>query len=442
VAVSDDDLAHLLRRTEFVVRPSRLAELKTLDLTSYSAAVENVINIGLNGSPALPAYFQSEDANNGWDQYVAACSFWINNMVSKVRPFQEKMTLFWHGHFVSGWWDVGKGFHMMLQTQMYRDNALGNFRNLTQNMAIDRAMLVYLSNAENVKGAPNQNFARELMELFTLGVGNYTEADVEASARAWTGYNADWPAYQYQFYPNRHDNGSKTFFGTTQAWTGPQIIDEILLNNPAKKQIAARYITKKLWEFLAHPSPPTAVLDAIAPVFAADMDLANLARQILNRPEFYSTTAKQGLVRTPIEYIVALCYYTGISPDDLGVSWRAESAGQQIYQPPNVSGWRPNAYWLNTSALAARADFAQSVTWRLRDTGGAFEDINVIYNRTVADAVDYVAGFFGIYPLSTTTRNALIAAHQAERNATAWKNWWAPTNLLTMTMLAPEFHMA
>ncbi len=179
------------------------------------------------------------------------------------------------------------------------------------------------------------------------------------------------------------------------------------MNNPTKKQIAARYITKKLWEFLAHPNPPAAVLDAIAPVFAADMDLANLARQILNRPEFYSVTAKQGLVRTPIEMIVALCYYTGISADELGVAWRAESTGQQIYQPPNVSGWRPNAYWLNTSALAGRADFARSMTWWLRDTGRPFEDGNVIYNKTVPDAVDYVAGFFGIYPLSTTTRNAL-----------------------------------
>jgi uncharacterized protein (DUF1800 family) len=442
VAVSDDDLAHLLRRTEFVVRPNRLAELKTLDLSTYAKAVDNVLNIGLNGAPPLSAYFQSEDTNSSWDQYVAACNFWIDAMVNKARPFQEKMTLFWHGHFVSAWWDVGKGYHMMLQTQMYRDNCLGNFRDLTQAMAIDRAMLVYLSNAENVKGAPNQNFARELMELFTLGVGNYTEADIEASARAWTGYNADWPDYVYAFYPNRHDNGSKTFFGKTQAWTGPQIIDEILLNNATKRQIAARYITKKLWEFLAHPGPPTVVLDEIAPVFASDWSLLNLARLILNRPEFYSTTAKQGLVRSPIEYIVALCYYTGAPPDDIGVSWRAESTGQQIYAPPNVSGWRPNAYWLNTSAVAGRADFARSMTWWLRDTGRPFEDGNVIYNLTVAAAVDYVAQFFGISPLSTTTRNALINAHQAERNSTPYKNWWAPTNLLTMVMLAPEFHQA
>jgi uncharacterized protein (DUF1800 family) len=442
VAVSDDDLAHLLRRTEFVVRPERLAYLKTLQ--TLADVVNDITNIGLNGSPALPANFQSEAAD-GWQQYADACSFWITGMISKARPFQEKMTLFWHGHFVSAWWDVGKGFHMMQQLQTYRDNALGNFRDLTQKMAIDRAMLVYLSNAENVKGSPNQNFARELMELFTLGVGNYAESDVEASAKAWTGHNADWPAYVYQFYPTRHDSTLKTFFGTTKNWDGPDIIDEILLNNVGKRAIAARFITKKLWEFLAHPNPPVAVLDEIAPVFAADTgpsNLLNLVRLILNRPEFYTVAAKQGLVRTPIELIVALCYYTGISPETLGVAWRAETAGQQMYQPPNVAGWKQNAYWLNTSALAGRADFARSMTWWLRAAGRPFADPNVIYNKTVADAVDFVAGFFGINPLSAATRNALIAAHQAERASTSYHNYWAPTNLLTMVMLAPEFHMA
>ncbi len=430
--VSDDDLAHLLRRTEFVVRPARLAELKTLDLTTYDAVVNNVMNVGLNGNPALPAEFQSEGAN-GWEQYVDACTFWINGMVSKPRPFQEKMTLFWHGHFVSAWWDVGKGFHMMHQIQMYRQNALGNFHTMTQQMAIDRAMLVYLSNAENVKGSPNQNFARELMELFTLGVGNYTEADVEAAARAWTGHNADWPEYVYTFKSNRHDYTNKTFFGTTRAWDGPEIITEILVTNPAKRLIAARYITKKLWEFLAHPTPPAGVVDALAPAFAADMNLTNLVREILKRPEFFSATAKQGLVRTPIEYIVALCYYTGLSAENLGVAWRAETTGQQMYQPPNVAGWKPNAYWLNTSALAGRADFARSVTWQLRQNNG----FNNLYAMSAAAAVDYVASFFGIYPLSTTTRTALIDARTSEAN-----QWWAATNLLTMTMLAPEFHMA
>ena len=146
--VSDDDLAHLLRRTEFVVRPERLAYLKTK--ATLAEVVDDVIAISLNGNPPLSAEFQTEGANS-WDQYVSACKFWVDAMVTKPRPFQEKMTLFWHGHFVSAWWDVGKGFHMMQQLQTYRDNALGNFRTRPQAMAIDRAMLVYLSNAENVK---------------------------------------------------------------------------------------------------------------------------------------------------------------------------------------------------------------------------------------------------------------------------------------------------
>jgi uncharacterized protein (DUF1800 family) len=431
VPVSDDDLAHLLRRTEFVVRPERLAYLRTLP--TLAAVVEDIINISLNGNPPLPAYFQSEDTASGWDQYVAACTHWIDAMVHKPRPFQEKMTLFWHGHFVSAWWDVGKGFHMMQQIQMYRENALGNFHTLTQAMAIDRAMLVYLSNAENVKGSPNQNFARELMELFTLGVGNYTEGDVEASARAWTGHNADWPAYVYTFKPNRHDNGLKTFFGTTKNWDGPEIISEILLNNPAKRQIAARLITKKVWEFLAHPTPPAAVLNEVAPVFEADMNIMNLVRLILNRPEFYLPAAKQGLVRTPIEFITALSYYSGLNADDLGVAWRAEYTGQQMYQPPNVAGWKSNSYWLNTSAIAGRADFAMSVTWQLRNAG-VFDNTKTM---TSAAAVDYAAAFFGIAPLSASSRTALINARSAETN-----KWWQATNLLTMIMLVPEFHMA
>jgi uncharacterized protein (DUF1800 family) len=137
--------------------------------------------------------------------------------------------------------------------------------------------------------------------------------------------------------------------------------------------------------------------------------------------------------------IVALCYYTSIAPEDLGIAWRAEFAGQQIYQPPNVAGWKPNAYWLNTSALAGRADFARSMTWWLREPGRPFEQNSVITGKTVPAAVDHVAAFFGI-ALPTTTRNALIAAHQAERDA--HQNWWAATNLLTMVMLSPEFHMA
>ena len=393
-----------------------------------------------NANPQLPAYLTYHDDDHAWEQFVFAYDWWIDNMRTRPRPLQEKMTLFWHGHFTSSWWDgIGRTDHMMHQNQLYRSMAVGDFRLLTQAMALEPAMLVYLNNADNRVGAPNQNFARELMELFTLGVGNYTEGDVEAAARAWTGHNADWPAYQYQFFSNRHDNASKTFFGTTKNWNGPDIIDEILRDNAGKRLIAARYITKKLWDFFAHPGGSTTVINELADVFInANLDIKTLMAALLKRSEFYSTTAKQGLVRTPTEWLVALTHYTGIGSSEFGGSWMGDRMGQSLYNPPNVAGWKHNSYWLNTSALSARADIARGTTWHLRDNGG-FDNL---YDLSVPDAVDFVANYFGIAPLSTTSRNALINAHQAERASVAYDNWWAPTNLLTMTMLAPEFHMA
>ena len=211
-------------------------------------------------------------------------------------------------------------------------------------MAIDPAMLVYLSNAENVKGSPNQNFARELMELFTLGVGNYTEDDVEAAARAWTGHNADWPEYVYQFKPEPARHRQQDVLRHDQELGRPgdhhrdpgQQPDEAADRGAVHRQ-----------EAVGVPGPPgpagRRARCAGAGVRGRHEHLTNLVRGDPEPARVLRTAAKQGLVRTPIECIVALCYYTGIDAEDLGVAWRAETAGQQMYQPPNVAGWKPNA---------------------------------------------------------------------------------------------------
>src|SRR5262249_39142153 len=153
-------------------------------------------------------------------------------------------------------------------------------------MAINEAMLIYLDNVDNRKGSPNQNFARELMELFTLGIGNYAESDVEAAARAWTGHTLDSNGV-YTFTSSQHYTKSSTFFGTTKVWNGPDIITEILQTNATKKAIASRFIVGKLWEYFAHPGPPTAVLDALAPPFATDWNIKALLKAMFLRPEFF-----------------------------------------------------------------------------------------------------------------------------------------------------------
>jgi uncharacterized protein (DUF1800 family) len=431
------DITHLLRRTEFVARPARVAELSALSLAQ---AVDNILDITPNANPQVPAGLTVYDQAHGWQQYSDACFWWLGNMVNLPRPIQEKMTLFWHGHFTSAWFDgIGRADHMMHQNQLYRVRGMGDLLTLTQMMAVEPAMLVYLSNNVNRKGSPNQNFARELMELFTLGVGNYSEDDVVAAARAWTGHNADWPAYAYQFVSSRHDYGNKTFFGTTKNWDGPDIINEILRDNAGKRQIAARYITKKLWNFFAYPNGPAAVIDELTAVFVANnLGITPLLRAMFNHPEFYSAAAKQGLVRSPVEFVVAIGVHTGIPMTESGFSWLGERMGQSLFNPPNVAGWKANSYWLTTSAISGRAQVARGATWKLRADGG-FDNLN---SMSVGAALDTVANYFGVTSLSASSRAALTAAQQTERSAQKWKSWWAPTNLLTMMMLTPEFNMA
>ena len=427
-------IAHLLRRTEYVARPDRVT---ALSLGTLDAAIDDILNFP--ASPVmLPAFIDHTIDGMGWDQYVFASKWWLDRMVDSPKPMQERMTFFWHGHFTSSWGKVGNTWAMTRQNKLYRDNALGSFYTLTQAMAIEPAMLLYLDNAENTKNSPNENFARELLELFTLGVGNYAESDVLAAARAWTGYGINWTTYAYEYHSSSHDATNKTFFGTTKAWTGPQIIDEVLLTNAAKALLVARRMVGKLWEYFAHQNPPASVLDALAPSFAANWQLKPLLKAMFLRSEFYLTAATQGLVRSPVDWVVALMYYTGYRSDLINPQWYVDGMGQVPFDPPNVAGWKSNAYWVNTSTFGARAGFARGITWHLRQNGG----FNNLTSLSINDAIDFVATMFGIMPLSATTRTAMTNFLTAQRAAAPYGDWWEPTNLLSMAMLAPEMHVA
>src|SRR5262249_51423634 len=173
-------------------------------------------------------------------------------MATSPAPLQEKLTLFWHGHFATANYKVGDMLLMYQQNALWRTQATGNFRDLVQTMSLQPAMLIWLDNDPNEKGQPNENFARELMELFTLGVNQYTQDDVVASARPWTGHNTlDGDREQYHFYPERHDDGQKTFMGVTQDWDGPDIVNFILGSDATHKLIAAKFIAAKMWSFFA-----------------------------------------------------------------------------------------------------------------------------------------------------------------------------------------------
>jgi uncharacterized protein (DUF1800 family) len=434
MAASPSDLQHLLRRAGFGATPAQLAAFAGLELP---AVVDGLL--AAVSPPDPPPAAIDDPAVSGYEQWVAATQWWLNRMVTTPAPLVEKMTLFWHGHFVSDVDKVGDMGAMWRQLSLYRHGALGNFRTLTQAMAIDPAMLRYLDNDRNVKGAPNQNFARELMELFLLGAdpGNYTQDDVIASARAWTGYGLRPNTWQYQFDANEHDGGSKLFLGVTTNLDGPGVIDTIF-DHADRGPIMARFIARKLWEFFAHPIPPPGVVTALATELRSNnYELKPLLRALFLRPEFYLPAAKQGLVRSPIEWVVALLKATGLDAATANPEWYVENMGQQPYSPPNVAGWKSNAYWISATAASARADWASYVAYKASVAGF----LGTTASLAPAAAIDNAFAAFNIDRPTPGTRNALIAWLTDQRTV-LYTGGLEPRNLILLMALSPEMQLA
>lgn len=417
--------------------------------------VDALLDFSSNPTDVPPASLSDPNVGD-YQKMVDLIQWWIDRMATTPRPLQEKLALFWHGHFATQISKVGHASEMYAQNRLFRASGTGSFEALVQQMSVQVAMLVYLDNDPNSKGSPNENFARELLELFTLGVNQYSQSDVVAAARAWTGHNVDYGATPrvYRFYPERHDTASKTFLGESRNWDGPEIITRILTVEP-QRSIAARFIAKKLWSFFAYPNPDATLVAELAAVFVgANLDLRALVRAIFLRPEFFSTAAKQGLVRSPVEWIVTCLRSLGMTAGQTNPQWWMEQMGQMLFEPPNVAGWKNNAYWLNSTAVWARADFARNITWRAHTNGFLAEIVarnaSNQHTMTAGAAVDLALGKFGRDPATASTSpwvrgvlvNWLTAQRATEYAPTySWRDW-AQINLTTMTMLSPDVLLA
>ena len=432
------DVAHLLRRAGFGGDAARIAALALLDLP---AVVDAVLDTTANPADIPPAEFA--DANKGdYERFVALTQQWYDRMATSPTPIVEKMTLFLHGHFTTQSAKVDWPKVIREQISLYRASALGDFQVLAQAMAINPAMLMYLDNDRNVKGAPNQNFGRELLELFLLGVGNYTEADVEAAAKAWTGHSvtvvdADRTA-TYVFNANKHDTGTKTFLGKTGNLDGPDTITHIFTDTRLQ-MIMAKFIAAKLWTFFAYPDPPAAIVDALAAVFiASNFQIKPLLRALFLRTEFYSSTAKLGLVRSPVEWVTAILRGTTLTAKNLNPQWYQEEMGQELFNPPNVAGWKNNLYWISPSAAGAREQFVDHVA----DVMGQ-KDTKVVIDTTGSApdvAIKMVLDQFQITTPAAHTNQVLTNWITAQRAAK--QGFIEPGNLARLVMLSPDLQMA
>ena len=423
--VSRSRMAHLYRRAGFGARPE---ELDAAVSAGYEATVEHLLTLSATaadpGADAVPvpsfttadqAYgaYSAKGAGGGAagtaltrqalnrqlrQEGLSLVSWWLRRMVATTNPLREKLTFLWHGHFATAIDKVRLAGLMYRQNQVLRTMGGGNFEALVQAVAKDPAMLVWLDSNTNKAGHPNENFARELMELFTLGIGNYTEDDVKEAARCFTGWTYDRHADAFVFRAGQHDDGVKTYLGQVGDFGGDDVV-RIATHQPA----SATWVVSRLWSHLAYPvAPDDPLVKQLASSYARDLDVTKLLRAILLHPQFVSDTARQGLVKQPVEYVVgALRAFVGTGENPALIGLLAQ-LGQVPFEPPNVGGWPQNTYWLTTATSLARLGFATAVA--------AAADLSFLDAASPADRPAVLAHRLGIDGWSRPTGAALARA--------------------------------
>ncbi|MEB0020921.1 DUF1800 domain-containing protein [Actimicrobium sp. CCI2.3] len=277
--------------------------------------------------------------------------WWLREMLSTTTPLTERMTLFWHNHFTSSQQKVRSIQLMAHQNSLFRQQASGNFGTLLHAIGRDPAMLLYLDNSSNRKGAPNENFAREVMELFTLGEGHYEEQDVKEAARALTGWSVERDTGEFRIRPAAHDTGSKTVLGVSGNLDGDAMFD-ILLAQPA----CAEYLVAKLWREFISPTPdPREVRRIAGQLRDSHYDIKTALRELFLAPAFWEVNNRATLVKSPVELVVGTLRQFRFSYDDpLPFTFAIGQLGQNLFNPPNVKGWPGGDAWINSTTLLAR----------------------------------------------------------------------------------------
>jgi uncharacterized protein (DUF1800 family) len=306
--------------------------------------------------------------------------WWLKRMVESPRPLQEKLTLFWHGHFATQQSVVQNSYTLYHQNQLFREHGAGNFGGLLYGIVHDPVMIRYLDNNQNVKGHANENLAREIMELFAMGVDQgYTEADIREAARALTGYTYDNNTGQVRFQHDKHDTSEKTVFGKTGPWTGDDLVN-LLLDQPA----TARFISLKLFEFFVHKEPGSETVDSLASVLRANQyELSPMLKNLFLSEVFYSEAAMGTQIKSPTQLVVGMLRDVGIKQvANYGeLDGMIQNMGQQLFEPPDVKGWREGRSWISANRLFLRYNATANLMQSVAQPGG----------RRGADLVDVLA---------------------------------------------------
>jgi hypothetical protein len=383
IPTSDDPFdsvkaAHLLSRAAFGGTPDEIAEVQKLGpeaaidmlMDFPDARAEEISQTDLPDLSSIEGYPKSfqelrklaagktqeerkalqqmlQQANR--EAVAATIYWWMNRFAYGPYPLHEKLTFFWHGHFTTSAKDERAAALMWNQNETIRSFAAGNFRKFVKAISRDPAMLDYLNNTQNRKQKPNENYARELMELFTLGIGNYGENDIKEAARAFTGWTHEDGEYKFRKYD--HDEGQKVFFGKRGNFNGDDIAD-IIFMHPA----CAPYITGKMFKWFVYEELDSGLAESLGNILKEnDWDLRPLIRAMFTSKAFYSYRAIGSQIKSPVQLLAGTVKLLNIDmPAPMRLYGSMEQMGQVPLMPPNVKGWPGGRMWINTSTLFVR----------------------------------------------------------------------------------------
>lgn len=437
--MSDIELAsHLMRRAGFGLRHEELLELVK---DPYETIVDNLLN-EIDAS-WLGDYMvrRFDNEASGMINVPGTARTWIYRMISTSNPLQEKMPLFWHGIFATGIPKVINGRVLFDQINMFRKHGLGKFDDLLIHLAKDPAMIVWLDNQENHKDSINENWGRELLELFSMGVGNYTEDDVKECARAFTGWtigntdymmtrakrDSDWPygriAYHFEYRDDDHDDSTRTFLGETGHFNGEDIIRII-----CKQESTARFLARHLYHFFVtdevpvpswqdiEPKDPEAIEILVKAYFDSAYDLKEMMRILFNSDFFKSETIRYRKVKGPAEFAAGVLRLSkefdvptrDLIPRHRQIGWM----GQELSNPTSVEGWHEGQEWIDTGALVERINFASEFLGNKENNGVKQIIANIQSSAsgplTSASIVSACLLELGNLSISRSTYNALV----------------------------------
>lgn len=394
-------ISHLLRRAGFGATSD---EMKYYAALGYRGTVEDLLAPDKVDNKPLDSLLDQDefDFTNMGD----ARRWWITRMAFTKRPLEEKMTLFWHGHFATSNQKVGNSYLMYQQNELFRQKALGKFGDLLLAVSKDPAMIIWLDNNLNRKGKPNENYAREVMELFTVGIGNYTEQDIKEAARAFTGWHAPNGFY---FNKKAHDSGEKTVLGLKGNLNGDDIV-----NHLAKQDATATLLARKMIAFFCMDNPNDRMVDEVGDAYLTnDQSIKPMLRTIFLHKMFRSDESYHAKIKSPAELVVGTLKSLNVQKLDGDLPNVLSRMGQNLFEPPSVKGWDGGLAWVATDTMMERFNFAERISTQKFDAIDGYIVPSKMAQRhglnTSVEIVDYFLNVLVDADVPSNSRKKLLA---------------------------------